>query len=84
MRGLRLLRKHFRFRTSRFQASMRIIVLGIFRALADFVVRLRLGSQILTTTVRLLTEKVKERFFMSSGVLEALAIKRQASLSFPG
>ena len=43
MQGLRFcLRKRFRFRTSRFQASHgEIIVLGIFRAMAGFIVRLK-------------------------------------------
>ncbi len=43
MQGLRFcLRKRFRFRTSRFQASHgEIIVLGIFRAMAVFIVRLK-------------------------------------------
>jgi len=42
MQGLRFcLRKRFRFRTSRFQASqVEIIVLGIFRAMAGFIARL--------------------------------------------
>ena len=43
MQGPRFcLRKRFRFRTSRFQASHgEIIVLGIFRAVAGFIVRLK-------------------------------------------
>ena len=42
MQGLLVrLRKRFRFRTSRFQAShAKIIVFGIFRAMAEVIVRL--------------------------------------------
>jgi hypothetical protein len=48
MQGLQFCsRKRFRFRTSRFQASHgEIFVLGIFRATAEFSVRLRLDLAI--------------------------------------
>jgi len=48
MQGLQFCsRKRFRFRTSRFQASHgEIFVLGIFRAMAEFIVRLKVDLAI--------------------------------------
>jgi|GEM_PF-2009494 hypothetical protein len=63
MRGLRLFAQNeFRFYTSRFQASRRSIVLGIFRALADFIIRLGFDLSICLSIYSYWCGKLKNHF----------------------